>query len=151
MCTGYTYDLACGHQLIHYATQCTQGCSIPSGPRKPLNDTCAPCTPSFQSTNITRKYDELQARHMRAIRLAQAAGDRAAEADITKLMAQDRAQRTADIAKVSDLRRKLAGGGQRVIWPGKNKDEETNSAEDTFYGWKECVKDERRHSSYDSC
>ncbi|OIW28402.1 hypothetical protein CONLIGDRAFT_375209 [Coniochaeta ligniaria NRRL 30616] len=153
MCIGYTYDLVCGHQLIHFATRCPESCPIPSGPRKPLNDTCAPCTPSFQSTNIARKYDELRAKHMRAIRVAQADGDREAEAEITKLMAKDQAERTAEMAKVWDLRRKLrvAEGGQTVVWPGKNDEKETNGPEDLFRVWKECVNGRKRHSSYDSC
>jgi hypothetical protein len=151
MCTGYTYDLVCGHQLIHFATRCSESCSIPSGPRKPLNDTCAPCTPSFQRTNIARKYDDLRCKHMRAIRLAQADGDRDAEAKVTKQMAQDQAERTAARAKVSDLRRKLAGGGQAVVWPGKMKEKETNAPDDTLGLLDVCVNGGKRHRSCDSC
>jgi hypothetical protein len=139
MCTGYCYDLVCGHQLIHFATRCTLNCTIPSGPRKPMNDTCAPCAPSFQETNIQRKYDNLRQKRMETFRLAQAAGDRDGEAKATAQIAQDQAARTAEIAKVAALMNKLGlGGGQHVVFPGRNYGEEKkweeDAPEDLFQG-----------------
>lgn len=150
MCTGYRYDLVCGHQLISYTTRCALNCVNPSGPSKPMSDTCAPCTPSFQATNIQRRYDDLRWRRMGAFRLAQAAGDRPAEARVTAQIARDQADHTAELALIADLRRKLgAGGGQRVVFPGRDEGWEENAREDTFWGVAEDVGGEARRDAYD--
>lgn len=142
MCKGYTYDLKCGHQLIHYATRCPLTCSIPSGPREPLNDTCAPCTPSFQIYSHERKKDDIRESCMKAARAARAAGDWETEAYMLGQVAKPlHIQRTGPVNLASQVPRKPPQGSETIIWPGKNEDEETSAPEDTFQVWKECVKD----------
>jgi hypothetical protein len=145
MCTGHCYDLLCEHKLIHYATRCEKMCEIPEGPHWLLRDTCAPCTPSFQVTNINRKYDRLQvvlrAQYMEAIRLARERGDGLdEEGRLTKVAAEQAAKQDAErrkeLAVVAELERRLSGDGARVAWPGKEADRETTGSEDDFRGWK---------------
>jgi len=131
MCQGYIYDLACGHQLTHFSSRCPANCAIPQGFRKPLHDTCGPCTPSFQNTSIARKYDELRLERMAAYRAAQGAGDREGEDKAIAQVAEDSRTRTAELAKVADLRRKLGvGGGERVLFPARDGWQEMKGGED---------------------
>lgn len=86
-----------------------------------------------------------------AFRLAQAAGDQDAEADVTARIARDQAERTAEIARVADLRRKLgAGGGRRVVFPGREEKKEVTAPRDTFRGVTGYVSGEARHDAYGS-
>ncbi|KAB5577839.1 hypothetical protein GE09DRAFT_1280325 [Coniochaeta sp. 2T2.1] len=124
MCTGHTYHLLCGHTLSHFSTRCPQSCPLPYGPIRVLHDTCAPCTPSFQLTNIRKKYDRLRWERMEDIREAQAAGDREEEDRLTRLTGEDAVRRLGEMKVVGELERKLKleGGGKRVVWPGKDED-----------------------------
>jgi len=125
MCTGYCYDLVCGHKLIHYATRCPSACEIPDGPRSLLQDTCAPCTPSFQTTNIGRKYDAQRDDTMKQMRGAEALGLSSEVKFLERVIGTQQALRARELYKVTELGMKLSGGGagQGEVWPGKTEEE----------------------------
>ena len=124
MCTGYCYDLVCGHKLIHYATRCPSACEIPDGPRSLLQDTCAPCTPSFQTTNIGRKYDAQRDDTMKQMRGAEALGLSSEVKFLERVIGTQQALRARELYKVTELGMKLSGGGagQGEVWPGKTEE-----------------------------
>ncbi|KAK3324596.1 hypothetical protein B0T19DRAFT_444004 [Cercophora scortea] len=119
MCLGHTYNLACGHSLLQFSERCERKCAVPTGESTYIQDTCAPCDPSFRVEQIIRAYDQkirqAQEEHRIALQHKKHGEIRAAYERVEKLFTDQR----KEVAEV----RKLGAACPEVIWPGKAVDE----------------------------
>jgi hypothetical protein len=127
MCTGYTYQLACGHTLTHVSARCRHHSSILSttclkvaGPSTPLNDTCAPCHPEYRIKMLREAYEKRLIKRMRDLIAARKAG---LSCTARKLEDLDRGEREKLRRDIAEAERKGRGCTEDVLWPGKDVNE----------------------------
>lgn len=123
MCNGTATKLLCSHYLIHWAgPRCPKRCVLPHR-RVALACTCAPCDPSYNQSQILRRYADERDLLLARIREAWLEGRLA---DATQLEGQLRVMTVSQMEELGRAARVGSGGGGALLldpgvgcrWPG---------------------------------